>query len=959
MSNNNNFLLKYFFMCGVEEKIRDILKINAFKENNTISPVLLSSYSAEGKTELFEAIKDKIREDKYLKYNIFPKTADYLSNFTFPENLLDSPKLNLNSNPFNQYIKTMKSFDQVPEHFCHCFQYSFQIEENREDICLNFSVLLFYENVTDERDLYKEQYEGSWYRSFLYSKYYHTFVPKALILVSSKAIFSFMKNILEFLYKKYINIKYTYFPIEQIIINIFQKINNDNFEENLDLKMKYRIYKEPILPYCDLNISFFLKIFDLQDIFLIAEYYFCSKTIILACTKVEYLFPIYYIFMCLFFSLNINSKERFYKLLVPDEEILQRIIFTNIATFSFIYYNGNSLDENFLLNICQRKTDDVLLFELIEDPNSEEEYCFTKVKKILKTENDNLVKVDPSKYETIFPKVNALNRYILNDLIVLIKNDIKEINKYFDNNIKVPTFFYFSFRDSKYESLRNHFIGLFIKFFVINLNPIKFCQKDNIIEIEIMKPKIYKDNIVNELLDTLYSTPQSDLVYKNDIIKNLKFENKYLKKVILLDYFLKVSFMDKNREYFVPKLSNDENGNENKKIDLNELFDYKNIINDKKNIFYYINKLQLGMLKDKNKDNSIIDRALKFSKHIEYYEKLTIRDRKNEIDLINKKTSLKYMMFFGENLNLHFRQFVDKNIDISNNRNHGNKLDLTYNEKFNKYYNSILNEAEIFNDLYITQIIPIENREELAALAIGLYISIYIINLLSELEPQNEYNAQLLQIIAKKKEKLYKLFEKTKGFYGKFDFLLTLLFQIVFYHQSNEDYTKYTNLFLKKLEEENILLPIIIILMYNDNISLDFNKIKKIKEKKESIKDNNNYEPIKEILIYNIERNYHEHNYDIMNGINNNYLCENEECSDVLSFSIKQSENGDKKFNLVINPKYLIIKLLKKITDNNSLFIHTYNDINDIYEIAMLDELYFKIGFFQIPEEKKDSFNIL
>ena len=958
MSNKNNFLLKYFFMCGVEKKIKDILKINSFKEDNTINPVLLSSYSAEGKTELFEAIKNKINEDKYLKYNIFPKIADYLSDFVFPENL-DSPKLQLSSNPFNQYIKTMKSFDQVPEHFCHCFQYAFQIKEDREDICLNFSVLLFYENVTDERDLYKEDKERSWYNSFLYSQYYHTFVPKAIILVSEKPIFSFMKEILEFLYKNFINKKYTYFPIEQIIINIFQKINNENFEENLDLKMKYRLYKEPILPYCDLNISFFLKIFDLEDILLIAEYYFCSKTIIIACTKVEYLFPIYYIFMCLFFPLNINSKERFYKLLVPDEEILQRILFTSFATFTFIYYNGNSLNENFLLNICQRKADDVLLYELIEDPNNKDEYRLIKGKKILKIENDNLVKVDPSKYVTIFPKVNALNRYTLNDLIALIKNDIKEIIKYFDNNIKVPTFFFFSFGDSKYESLRNHFIGLFIKFFVINLNPIKFHLKDNKIEIVIMNPKIYKDNLVNELLDTLYSTPQSDLVYKNDIINNLKFENESLKKVILLDYFLKVSFMDKNREYFVPKLSKDENENKNnnKKLDLIELFDYNNIITNKKNIFYYINKLHLGILKHKNKDNSIIDRALKFSKHIEYYMKLTMKDRQNEINLINKKTSVEFMIFFGENLNLHFGQFVDKKINYSNKRGQDIELDLAYKEKYEKYYKSILDEAEIFYDLYITQIIPIENREELAALAIGLYVSIYIINLLSELEPQNKYNDILLLIIKKKKEKLYKLFEKTKGFYGKFDFLITLLFQIVFYHHSNEDYSNYTNSMLKKLEEENILPPIIIILMYNDNLSLDYNKIKNYKEKKEI--NNNNYEPIKETLIYEIERNYHVHNYDIINGINNNYICENKECSDILSFSIQQTENEEKMYNMIINPKYLIIKLLKKIIDNNSLFIHTYNDKNDIYEIAMLDELYFKIGFFQIPEEQKDTFNIL
>jgi hypothetical protein len=110
------------------------------------------------------------------------------------------------------------------------------------------------------------------------------------------------------------------------------------------------------------------------------------------------------------------------------------------------------------------KPDDVLLYELKEDPNNEDEYRFIKDKKILKIENDSLLKVDPSKYVTIFAKVSALNRYILNDLIAFIKNDIKEIIKYFDNNIKVPTFFHFSFGESKYESLRNHFIGLFIKF---------------------------------------------------------------------------------------------------------------------------------------------------------------------------------------------------------------------------------------------------------------------------------------------------------------------------------------------------------------------------------------------------------------------------------------------------------------------------------------------------------------
>ena len=42
--------------------------------------------------------------------------------------------------------------------------------------------------------------------------------------------------------------------------------------------------------------------------------------------------------MTLFFPLNKNSNERFYKLVIPDQENLQRTLFGSIAqTFQFIY----------------------------------------------------------------------------------------------------------------------------------------------------------------------------------------------------------------------------------------------------------------------------------------------------------------------------------------------------------------------------------------------------------------------------------------------------------------------------------------------------------------------------------------------------------------------------------------------------------------------------------------------
>ena len=57
MSEENDYLLKYFFLMGVPENITSTLKLSPLDRNNTITPSLLSSYSAEGMTELFKLLK--------------------------------------------------------------------------------------------------------------------------------------------------------------------------------------------------------------------------------------------------------------------------------------------------------------------------------------------------------------------------------------------------------------------------------------------------------------------------------------------------------------------------------------------------------------------------------------------------------------------------------------------------------------------------------------------------------------------------------------------------------------------------------------------------------------------------------------------------------------------------------------------------------------------------------------
>ena len=318
MSEENENILKYFFLYGVSEKIKDILKLNKFNPNNTISPTLLASYSAEGKTALFKLLEDELINNEYLKNNIFPKKSKFFSDIHFEENISE-PIIDIKENQFNQYINVVSSFDQKKPHFFHCFQSFFQVDQNSvNNNLLNFGVLIFYENVVNINELLDEK-ENSWMAYLWKSKYYNVYVPKALILVSDKPIFSLMKQILE---KMYIQIrkKYTFFPFEQKIINCFDIINDEN---------KFKLNKEPLLPYCDLNIPFFFNLFDVKDLFLLAEYYLCSKSIIITCNNIEFLFPIYYILMTLFFPLNVTDILNFYKLAVPISDILERTLFSD------------------------------------------------------------------------------------------------------------------------------------------------------------------------------------------------------------------------------------------------------------------------------------------------------------------------------------------------------------------------------------------------------------------------------------------------------------------------------------------------------------------------------------------------------------------------------------------------------------------------------------------------------
>ena len=179
-------------------------------------------------------------------------------------------------------------------------------------------------------------------------------------------------------------------------------------------------------------------------------------------------------------------------------------------------------------------------------------------------------------------------------LLSAIKIQINEIkNKVKDLNSKSDFFDLSNFLklNELYDSLREKFMGLVIKFFVINIEPLTFKVND-LDKLEIDQIILNKDDKENKMNDFINSA-QSDLIYKNDIIKYNKYEIGQIKTIILLDYFIKISKTDKNRLYF--EINDKEQQKSKKEIDFEELFNYIKIIdNDKEQV----NKL-------KNETNNI------------------------------------------------------------------------------------------------------------------------------------------------------------------------------------------------------------------------------------------------------------------------------------------------------------------------------------------------------------------
>ena len=290
-----------------------------------------------------------------------------------------------------------------------------------------------------------------------------------------------MKKILEKIYNDFFKLKYSLINIESLIVNIFTSLNDkiskiviENSKINEEKIINYYPSKDSILPFCDLNISHFLELFDINDILLIAEYYFLTKSIIIISPNYELLYPIYHILMTFFFPLNFHLKYYFYKVLYPD------LVITGLCSilpcFYFIYSDKNKdngyINDEILKKITVDKKD-ILIYQIVKSNDiGNNNNIFSKIP-IKNRKNNTLI-------ENVIKNMNNYSIYLLtiNSEIIRIKKTLKRDEEQ-KTALVESDFFNFPMELNSYDLLRKNFLGLIIKFIVIKIEPLTFRLNDD------------------------------------------------------------------------------------------------------------------------------------------------------------------------------------------------------------------------------------------------------------------------------------------------------------------------------------------------------------------------------------------------------------------------------------------------------------------------------------------------
>ena len=907
MIKNDKSLIKYLFLMGLPDISKEeyIKNKNNNTGNNIYLPKVLSFYSNEGINSLFNSLKENLETNFDLMNNIFPMKSDYLDIIINDD--YDEKKIKIIKNVFNDYIIENNNDNNNPEHIYHCFQYEID-RGTMHDLILNFGVLIFYENIIKK----PEEITNKMSNNNIYS-------AKSLILISDKPIFSLMKQILEKIYNDFIIQKFSVFYLEPFIINCINSLsrNISSIKFKNGISINYNQFQEQILPFCELNIGYFFEIFDINDIYLIAEYYFLTKSIIISSPNIELLYPIYHILMTLFYPLNFHLRSYFYKLLYP--ELVVEGLCSILPCFYFIYTainkNDGFINEKIIQKITREK-EDVLIYQIKKNKNK-----FDIKKNIYTFENEKFYEnnIEYKKGKTLIENIignNFAYKSIIKSEYIRIKN-LKE-------NIS-SDFFDISTDLKEYDLLRKNFLGMIIKFLVIKIKPLTFkLNEEDKMEICPLIIEKSKKEVIDEQYEDFLNSPQTEIIYKNSTIKFDYIDIDYLKTQMLLDNFIKISKSDQNTLYFdVDNINiNSDKNNKNiniKDITFDEMFDYNKYITSGLGIF--------------NKEDQIINGKIIDINELQNYLSVNIEKIKN---IFGNQINL--FLFFNENFTLNFdkynksEQLIKTNDDKSYIININDIISLN-NQKNLIYYYLILYEANTFKKLFYT--INTKNKKELSACYIGLHTSLYILNLLTLLKPESEEdktNEKIISYINKLFEKLFTLFTKTQCFFGKYNFITTLIYLILSSYIPLK--IEYKERFIYSLQELKDVPSIIIFLLYNKNIEFNLSQI------------GNNTTSFKEKKILYLKKKEHEHKFEL-EKISSNFVCVDNNCQEYMWLDIVNSDKDEKICENALNPICKIEDILENIKNNNSLIINDIDNWDSIYQVVILDDIYFNIRFYR------------
>ena len=535
---------------------------------------------------------------------------------------------------------------------------------------------------------------------------------------------------------------------------------------------------------------------------------------------------------------------------------------------TMLFIYCDNLENDIMKQICKCKGHKIV-YSFIQKEN--DEYITTK--KIYEINQDEEVsEINFNEYSNCLTKfMNIKIQETFSTNIQLILDLIKNRKQEISNEVSG----FYDIGDN-YEKFRNYYFGIIIKLFLSIIEEIVFQIDDDKIKINSLNNVENNENNLNNskiinYLNDIKSCPSFEIIYKNDE-SNLRLDNKNLKIQNLLDLFMTISKIDNSVLFYDVTFDVPENF---KILQIESLYNI-----NKANKLFYLNKYQRYFLR--NEDAEI---------HINKDEKGIIK-----------------ISYFK--IQLYFDAFIDSKIIVEENL---------------KNVNLIMMEFDNFYNLYIKNYIPIKSKKEIALCTIAIVMIIIL-----------KYHINDNSLTDKKKLELYSktlnLMVETKGFYNKFNFLISILYEILITNKLI--FEKYRILFVEFLQEFKIIPTTTIFLEFNTKVNF-FDKIKQKKEK----------------FIFKIsdlhQINKEEHHFELENDSYSDYYCTDKNCDDPLFFSYIDIY-GEKKNKILKNPDKILRNIFNEINKRRTFDIENINNFyytwfDDLAQISFFAKIYFNM----------------